>query len=320
MTTPAEPLKAGARRALTAGFVHQALLYRDAGEYLAGTVPFVQDGLAAKEPVLVAVPGANVELIEDALGASAARVRFADMTQAGRNPGRIIPWVLNAFLEEYAGTRVRIIGEPIWAGRSEVEYPACVQHEALINMAFAAREATILCPYDVVALDTAAVSDAERTHPELLGVGPARNSPRYQPDAIVDEYNRPLPPVPDGAAALTFDGGGLALVREFLGRYGASAGLGERRVVDLQLAVNELATNAVVHGAGRGTLEVWLEPGQIAAQVRDAGRASQRLAGRVPPAADRLGGRGLVLVNYVSDLVRVHTTPTGTTVRVYLHA
>ena len=304
---------------MTAGFVHQALLYRDAGEYLAGTVPFVYDGLAAKEPVLVAVPGANVELIEGSLGASADRVRFADMSEAGRNPGRIIPWVLNTFLEEHAGTRVRIIGEPIWAGRSDVEYPACVQHEALINVAFADRDATILCPYDVAALDTAAVSDAERTHPELVGVGPVRTSPRYRPDEVVAEYNQPLPPVPDGAATLAFDGAGLSMVREFLGRYGASAGLGDRRVVDLQIAVNELATNAVVHGAGSGTLAVWVEPGQVAVEVRDAGRASQRLAGRVPPAPDRLGGRGLVLVNYVSDLVRVHTGPAGTTVRIYLH-
>jgi anti-sigma regulatory factor (Ser/Thr protein kinase) len=304
---------------VTGDFVHQALLYRDPAEFLAGTVPFVESGLAAREPVLVAVPGANVDLLGGSLGGAADLVRFADMTQAGRNPGRIIPWVLHAFLEEHAGTRVRVIGEPIWAGRSDVEYPACVQHEALINRAFAGRDATILCPYDVAGLDSGAVSDAERTHPELLGAGPPRRSPRYGPDEVVEEYNRPLPPVPEAATALHFDAGGLAMMRDFVGRYAAEAGLGERRTVDLQLAVNELTTNAVTHGGGHGTLTVWSEPGTVAAEVRDAGRAVSPLAGRVPPAPDRLGGRGLVLVNYVSDLVRVHTSPCGTTVRLYLH-
>jgi len=301
------------------GFVHQALLYRDAGEFLAGTLPFVEGGLAAGEPVLVAVPGGNVDLIGGALGGSVDRVRFADMAQAGRNPGRIIPWVLHSFIEEHAGTRVRMIGEPIWSGRSAVEYPACVQHEALINTAFAGREATILCPYDTTTLDAVALSDAERTHPELLGEGPSRTSPRYRPDDVVAEYNRPLPPVPDDATALGFDAGGLAMTREFVGRYAAESGLGGRRTVDLQLAVNELTTNAVMHGAGRGTLSVWSEPGLVAAEVTDKGQAAQPLAGRVPPAPDRLGGRGLALVNYVSDLVRVHTSPAGTTIRLYLH-
>lgn len=299
--------------------MHQALLYRDAGEFLAGTLPFVEGGLAAGEPVLVAVPGGNVDLIGGALGGTVDRVRFADMSQAGRNPGRIIPWVLHAFIEEHAGTRVRMIGEPIWAGRSDVEYPACVQHEALINVAFAGREATILCPYDATTLGALALSDAERTHPRLLGGGPSRASDRYGPDDVVAEYNRPLPPVPHDATTLGFDAAGLAMTREFVGRYAAESGLGERRTVDLQLAVNELITNAVTHGAGRGTLSVWSEPGLVAAEVTDRGRAVQPLAGRVPPAPDRRGGRGLALVNYVSDLVRVHTSLAGTTVRLYLH-
>jgi hypothetical protein len=38
-------------------FTHPALFYRGADEYLAGTIPFVRTGLAAGEPVAVAVPG-----------------------------------------------------------------------------------------------------------------------------------------------------------------------------------------------------------------------------------------------------------------------
>src|SRR2546421_10145952 len=103
----------------------------------AGGVRFVEAARGAREPVLVAVPAPRLRRLRVALGRRAAGGRFVGMTSVGRNPGKIIPWVLHAFLEEHAGHPVRIIGEPIWAGRSADEYPACVQHQALVNGTFA---------------------------------------------------------------------------------------------------------------------------------------------------------------------------------------
>ena len=71
-------------------FVHEALLYRDPPAYLAGTVPFIRDGLAAGAPVLVAVPRSNGELVRRELGWQAERVTIVDMTVDGRNPSRIM--------------------------------------------------------------------------------------------------------------------------------------------------------------------------------------------------------------------------------------
>ncbi|NUP14825.1 MAG: hypothetical protein HOV73_02890, partial [Streptomyces sp.] len=148
------------------GFVHPALFYRGTREYLDGTLRFVREGLALGEPVAVAVPGENLRLVRDGLGGDADGVRLLDMGEVGRNPGRIIPGVLRAFADAQApGRRVRIVGEPIWAGRSSDEYPACVQHEALINAAFEGRTVTILCPYDVRRLDSRVLADAHATHP-----------------------------------------------------------------------------------------------------------------------------------------------------------
>ncbi|MFI8199536.1 hypothetical protein ACIF6K_23895 [Streptomyces sp. NPDC085942] len=39
---------------------------------------------------------------------------------------------------------------------------------------------------------------------------------------------------------------------------------------------------------------------------------------RLEPEPGQLDGRGLMLVHYVSDLVRLHTGDDGTTVRFYL--
>ncbi|HEX9499900.1 MAG TPA: MEDS domain-containing protein, partial [Mycobacterium sp.] len=52
-----------------------------------------------------------------------------------------------------------------------MEYPACVQHEALINMAFEGRGLTILCPYDTAHLGPRALVDARMTHPVLWPAG-----------------------------------------------------------------------------------------------------------------------------------------------------
>ena len=53
------------------------------GVLLAGTVPFIQAGLAAGMPVLVAVPGDHVDLLRADPAAIAADVRFIDMTRPG---------------------------------------------------------------------------------------------------------------------------------------------------------------------------------------------------------------------------------------------
>ena len=302
-------------------FVHPALLYRDDEEYLAGTVPFIRDGLAAGEPVAVAVPGPNLELIRRALGADAQRVLLRDMTAAGRNPGRIIPTVLLAFADAHPGQRVRLIGEPIWAGRSATEYPACVQHEALINAAFTGRPATILCPYNIELLDPAWVTDAYTTHPVIWDGDRRFDSVHYDDPAMVAAgFNRPLPDPPADAATIAVDPYSLPAVRRFVGGHADRAGLTPERVADLTLAVNELAANSVEHGGGTGEIALWTEGDRLVCQVTDRGYLSHPLAGRIPVPADSLsGGRGLLMINQLCDLVRVHTTPAGTTTRIHLH-
>lgn len=300
-------------------FDHPALLYRNPEEYLAGTVPFVTAGLAAGDPVMVAVPGANLELIRAGLGADARRVRLHDMSVAGRNPGRILPGVLLAFAAAHPGQRVRIIGEPIWPGRSELEYPACAQHEALINAAFGGRDAAILCPYDVSRLDRRVIDDAHRTHPVIADATTRWESPAYgDPAAVAAEFNRPLPDPPPSAATIAIVLDGLPAVRGLVTEHAASAGLDSDRIADLAMAVNEIATNSVEHGGGKGRLAIWTENGYLACQVTDAGYITDPLAGRMLPPPDQPGGRGLVLVNHVCDLVRVHTSPDGTTVRMHI--
>ncbi|WP_327145877.1 sensor histidine kinase [Nocardia sp. NBC_01327] len=299
-------------------FVHPALFYRDSDEYLSGTLGFIREGLALGEPVAVSVPTGNLALLRAELGSDADSVRLMDMTVEGRNPGRIIPGVLRAFTDAQQAGRVRIIGEPIWASRSATEYPACVQHEALINAAFAGREVTILCPYDTTALPPDILADARATHPTLIDSSGESASGAYDPDKIVAMYNQPLAEPPAAAMLLAFDGAALSGIRHLAVDYARDAGMAAERIVDLELVIAETTTNSVVHGGGSGTLALWVSQGQLCCQISDSGHITNPLAGRLPAPARVPGGRGLLIVNQLADLVRMHTGTQGTTLYIRL--
>ncbi|SDM69146.1 sensor histidine kinase [Nonomuraea jiangxiensis] len=297
-------------------FLHPALFYRGEREYLAATTAFVRAGLAAGEPVAVAVPAGNLGLIEAALGSDAEAVHLLDMSRAGRNPGRIIPAVLRDFADRHHGRHVWIIGEPIWPGRTATEYPACAQHEALINLSFAGRHMTILCPYDAERLDPAILREAARTHPVLRDATGEWPSADYAPDLVIDGHNRPFDE-PAEFVSLRFDHGNLSAVRGLAGRRAAELGFGKDRRDDVRLTVAELGANSLDHGGGAGLIRVWVAEGRLVCEVSDAGHITDPLAGRKPVDPRAAGSRGLLIVNLLSDLVRVHTGAGGTAVRVY---
>ena len=138
-----------------ARYRHEAFFYTGPDEFMAGTVPFLRDAVAADEAVLVVLDTAKITTLRGALGADADRIEFADMTQVGANPARIIP-LWQDFILRHSGDerRIRGIGEPIWAGRSPAELAECRRHEELLNVAFDDPAFTLLCPYDSAVLES----------------------------------------------------------------------------------------------------------------------------------------------------------------------
>jgi len=297
-------------------FVHPVLFYKGAREYLEATLAFVREGLAAGEPVAVAVPTEGLALVRAGLGAQAGQVLLLDMTEAGRNPGRIIPGVLRAFADAHAGRRVRVVGEPVWPERSPTEYPACAQHDALVNLAFAGRRATFLCLYDKERLERSALEDAERTHPTLWDAAGERVSLEFAPIEVIDEYNVPFEE-PEAPVRMAFDHSDLVRVRQLAAEWAERLGFAGGRLDDIQLVVSELGANSLDHGGGAGELRVWTEGGRLVLEVRDHGHITDPLAGRSPADPALPGSRGLLIVNLLSDLVRLHTRAGFTAVRAY---
>ena len=298
------------------------MFYAGLEGFLEAIVPFVREGVAAGEPVLVVVGREKLERLRAALGPDARHVRFADMDEVGANPGRIIPY-WRAFVDEHAvpGRGMRGVGEPVDASRCPPELAECHRHEALLNVAFAgAAGFRLLCPYDVTTLPDEVLHEAERTHPIVRGPRTGDRPSEHYPGfaTFAQPFEDPLPRPPGTFHAVAFDVGSLGEVRRFVAEHAAEAGLDPDRAEDLVLAVSEIATNSVRHGGGAGVLRAWAEPDRLVCEIRDRGVIGDPLAGRVEPTPDRLEGRGLWLANQLCDLVQVRAFADGGAVRLHI--
>jgi anti-sigma regulatory factor (Ser/Thr protein kinase) len=306
---------------LCSQFSHEALLYGSQAQFVDGTLSFIVSGLDADAAIMVAVSARKIELLRDGLGDRTGDVQFVDMAEIGANPARIIPaW--RDFADAHAGRTLRGIGEPIWAERSDAELVECQLHESLLNLAFAdTGDFRLLCPYDTRALGDAVIAEAHRSHP-LMNVGGVEcPSEACRPIETVAApfLEQPLPEPAVGTEEIEFGAGNLEEMRHWLADRAARAGFTYAAAEDILLAVNELATNSVRHGGGRGVLRVWPEGNAIVCEVRDSGPPIEDpLAGRERPVPGPLGGLGLWIVNQVCDLVQIRSLAAGNVVRVRL--
>jgi anti-sigma regulatory factor (Ser/Thr protein kinase) len=309
-----------AARASTEAFCHDAFLYSTDRQFLEGTLGFIGDALVGKAPILVMVSQAKIDALRSQLGRDAERVRFADMAQTGANPARIIPaW--RAFVSQHpSNARLRGIGEPIWPGRTADELIECHRHEALINLAFAgAAGFRLLCPYDTASLGQPVLDGASQTHPRLVAGHRQWTSAGFRDvELVAAPFDDALPELPSGHEGTPFTVGRLARLRRLVAGEAAGAGLATDQTNDLVMAVNELATNSIVHGGGRGTLEIGRSDAGLVCDIRDAGHITDPLVGRKMPDPEQTGGRGVWLANQVCDLVQVRSGPAGTVIRLHM--
>lgn len=296
---------------------HAALLYASTDEFVTEALGFVDEGLDKDEPVLVSAPGPEISLLRARMNGRSRQVSWADMTEAGVNPGRIIP-LMHVFASAHDGRPVRYLQGLAWSARSVAEQCEAIRHEALINRAFAAAPVRILCTYDSARLDPSIIRSAMTTHPVLRREGRAGSSTTYDASTIFpDEWNRPLPSPPDGAATLAYRAD-LAMARAYAAQHASELGLPHDRVLDLILAVGELTANTFRHTGAGGSVSIWPAGNELLCQVQDTGHIIDPLAGRRRPAPDAHSGHGLWTVHQVCDLVELRSDPGGTVTRLHM--
>jgi anti-sigma regulatory factor (Ser/Thr protein kinase) len=292
-------------------FRHEALIYQGREQFLEAALPFLAGALATGEPALVAVRRANSELLRAELGPAVEDVSFVAIEEVGRNPARIVP----LWRDFFAGRPARGISEPLWPGREAAEIDECQRHEHLLNLAFPpGARPSLLCSYDGSALPDEVLAGVFRSHRTVLRDGSRQPSGSYRREC--DCYGGKLSLHPPDAETLPYDRGRLAAVRKRVKEAAQQVGIGPRRAADLVAAASELAANSVAHGGGTGTMSIWREGNSLLIDFEDRGTIEEPLAGRLQPASDQRGGRGLWLANQLCDLVQIRSGTLGTIVRV----
>jgi hypothetical protein len=298
---------------------HEAFLWRTDDDFLAGTVPFIAEGVQADEPVMVAVISERIDLLIMALGDRANAVRFVDMAELGRNPANIIPaW--QRFLDASCrdGRPVRGIGEPIWAGRRPQEVVECQVHEALLNVAVDPDTPFwLLCPYNTKQLDESVIEEAHRSHPAIVDTDESyRGSPLYGGKLHVDSvFASDLPDFDGQSEQLPFDHKNLKRILSFVATHAHTAGVAANKAAHLAVAVHQVAASSLRRAADGGEIRLWQDGPAFICEVRHPTHLDDPLAGRrtmVPNERD-----GLWLANQLCDLVQLRSSATGTTARLH---
>jgi transcriptional regulator with XRE-family HTH domain len=173
---------------------HQALIYDGDEALLKAAADFLGEAGGRGEALMAVTSEPKIKLIRRHLGPAADQVEFVDSARWYETPGAALDGYVR-FCDESVKSGapwVRVLGEPVWEGRSESEVDQWTRYESLLNLVFAASPVSILCPYDSRTLDPEIVRAAHVTHPHTTDdAGPA-SSPEYaDPGVFVLDSRRP---------------------------------------------------------------------------------------------------------------------------------
>lgn len=303
-------------------FVHQGCVYAGDDEFLRMAVPFIDEGLRREEPVLVTTTPANLDLVQSALGRHARKVDYAETAFFGRRPPQRVAAFTGYRHRHLRAGRVRILAEPVWAGRSARQVEAWECMESALNAVLAGTGIHMICPYDARTVEPEIVENARRTHPHMVDGTDVAASPGYtEPVAFVRGRTAPLPRRPDDAVTLTFTGD-LSRMRHAIVMETAMLGLAGERLMIFSAAVGELLTGEA--GAGREreperpSIALWARPGEVVCDIRlPATTSLDPFIGLHPPTLDPRPGDGFWLARQICDHLDVRPAPHGTTIRMH---
>jgi CheY-like chemotaxis protein len=182
------------------GCRHEALIYSSAEELAAGTVPFLRQGLARGEHVLVILRTEGRDVLRQALGHDAARVAFADSVDWYLSPEHALERYGRYLGDQLArgAPRVRVVAEVVWPlSSTAADVAGWKRYEAGVSVAMASVPVSFVCAYDTRELPAEIIMDAQRTHPVLRTADGARPSARYsRPAAFIRDLERDVPTLP----------------------------------------------------------------------------------------------------------------------------
>lgn len=308
-----------------ARFRHEALLYQGPEGFADRVARFVRDGVAAGEPVLVAVTDEHADTLRERLGGSVSGVEFLSAAAFGPNPARIVPAWREWARGQEGRSWFRGVSEPATPEWTDAYGRACGVHEHLVNLAFDAGPGWhLLCPYEVAETPAPVLEGVGRAHPVVSGpdddAGAGARQSAFDPLGAFTAFEEPLPELGPPVFEALFTLADLPPLRAAVREHAQRLGLRGNQVADFVLVADELACNSVRHGGGDGRLSLWALDGYAVCEVDDKGLIIDPLVGRRRPDLSGSGtGAGLWSANQLCDLVLIRSVPgEGTGVRAYV--
>jgi hypothetical protein len=289
--------------------LHAALLYRSAEHLASAVVPFLADGLAAGEAVVLACREENSALLAEALGHD-YRILVLPREEIYTRTAHVIARLRRVVRRQLVAgaSGVRLLGEmPVdQSGDEWHEWHRC---EAVSNVALGPLPLSSVCAFDRRALSDAMCEGVEETHPALMTpAGPVPNHRYVDPATVL----RRTPTTRAGRAEDTAptlqlaDLADASRLPELRARVRAALdGSGEPGQLRIRFAaaVAEVLLNALRHGRPPVAVRLWATPNRLECTVTDRGDG-------FPPA-----GAGLWLVRQACDTLEAIRTETGFAVR-----
>jgi anti-sigma regulatory factor (Ser/Thr protein kinase) len=307
------------RSALSIRMQHAAGYYGSHADLMSQLVPLVTAGLERGEPVAVALRPATEEALYEVLGSPPGLILLAQPDGPDSGSGQTVAARRARELRELT----TVIGGPVTVLSEHstrldgVDGGFWTELDAAMNVALAELPVTLTCFFPQLPLHLEILDGARRNHPLLLVGGELRHNPEHRcPHEVLTERAAPAPVLlgpPD--LRLNFTAWQLHEVRAAVEQALLAADYGRERAEDVVLAVNEVATNAVEHGATEAELCVWAGGDGVVCEVHDAGVLRDPLPGLQAPHPSHPRGRGVWIARQLCDSLHVWADAGGTHVR-----
>lgn len=305
-------------------YVHEALFYSSAQGLVDAAAPFLRDGFAVGDDVVLICTDENNRAVAEALGDD-DRIIYLPRPEVYQEALTAVMYYRDFMRGRLrSGSRqVRLVGQADF-GTDSRSWDEWRRFEALCNHALSPFPLWSLCAYDTETLPDTVIATGELGHPYIRRGGTRGSNPAYvDPAELMGLPGNDLEPLPDIEPAMTIaEASDLRSFHHQLRELLQSERVTSEKVDDLVLSVNEVVTNGIRHGLPPVTVSVWLSASRIVCTVSDHGPGfDDPFLGYLPGGEDTLpeGQFGLWLARRLCDDLVTSRTPEGFTVRLVMN-
>jgi anti-sigma regulatory factor (Ser/Thr protein kinase) len=311
------------------GFRHSALILESGQSVRKVLVPAVGQALAEAGDVFVAVSADTASALRAELGAVADTLEWGDTALYQRMGFAYEGFRRFLAAAHDAGRRVHVFAEPDLgpvtdSTAADDRVSAYLAYEAMCNETYAAYGCPVNCLWDARRYPAPVIETVRAVHDHELRAGGGQPSAGYvgPRDFLADRDCRPLAPPAAVDWELTLKAvDDLPALRGQLRGWARARGFDPAATSDVILAVNEIVTNGLTHGAPPVAVRAWSHRDThhydtLIVQVDDhGGKPLPSLGGYQPPDEKQDRTRGLWLARQLADVVRAYTADGTTAVR-----